>query len=130
MPNAISNPETAPFQLPSSQVKYSYIFCSTVSSARGLPPRRTHSSKFVAESQLEPVTQRTRVRVIITLQRVALRDGTDRNANHASVLVGLEAEPEIAGVFRVDAEGVGREVGIGVDVGVEPFFWSRSAIVN
>lgn len=78
--------------------------------------------KTVCEQKLESVAQSHHVRVLILLQFVALRDDLDRPAIQRRLQSGLEAEVEVTGVLRVDAESVHGPRGIGHGVCRQPFF--------
>lgn len=85
------------------------------------PPTGLH----VGEHQLEPVAQGLHVRVRVLLQLEALRDDLDWPVLEFGVLARLEAKEEVAGVFGVDAERIGRATGVGLGVGLEPLIYSR-----
>lgn len=74
----------------------------------------------VGKQQFEPIAQRAHVWVRVPLELVALRDDFDGPGVQRSILAGFEAQVEVAGMFGVDAEGVGGSSRVSFCVGFQP----------
>ena len=79
---------------------------SIFGSPHNLPSPHSHLGEFVLISQLESVTQRSHVRILITLELETLGNRSHWQTNHLGGATSLEAEPKVSGMLVVDAECV------------------------
>jgi hypothetical protein len=77
---------------------------------------------LVLEQHLEPILQRSHIRIPAALELETLRDDLDGPAQMRGVLASLEAEKEVAREIRVDAKGIHRTLWVGGGVGSQPLF--------
>lgn len=72
-------------------------------------------------TELETIRKGLHVRVLALEELIAARYDTHWPGHDARRARGLGAQPKVAGVLLVDAEGVAGAIRVGIHVGGEPF---------
>lgn len=87
-----------------------------------------HFAHLVLISELEPVAKCSHVGILSLEELVRLGNHPDYPSDYLGASGCFEAKMEVAGMLGVDAESIRRPVGIGIDVGRQPFFCNRKIV--